>query len=476
MEERRAGRGPRPVKRGALLLLLALTGCVYYNGMYNANRFAKRAQKAQAQGRTFEAQGFWAQAEVRADTVIARHPESSWVDDAQLIRGEAMVARSDCAGAMPALEAASLSLDSPKVAERAKVLLSGCLIKAGNYAAADRVLRELMASADTAISRSARLEHARVLRINGEYQAAVTTLEGLEGPAVDGERTADYANLGDLARAVPLIDAALAQGDSGMPWESIIAGVARVDPGLASRYTSAAVTLTGLPTETRDGLLLADGMRLLASNPDSGLARLREAGSAKPITDASLTARLRIGEYFIGQADTLSQLEEARAELTGLSTIGGPASIQALRYLRVLDQVRGYADSITPEAKAGDLATFVLAEAVRDSLPAPRIAAELFATVPAWWPASPYAPKALLALAALEPARAESIFETLQSDYPESPYLLLIAGEVTPAVLALEDSMLAYANGGVKSTEQRRARPTTAPNAPAGQRRQDDLK
>ena len=464
------------MKRGALLLLLALTGCVYYNGMYNANRFAKRAQKAQAQGRTFEAQGYWAQAEVRADTVIARHPESSWVDDAQLIRGEAMVARKDCAGAVPALEAASLSLDSPKVAERAKILLSGCLVQAGNYAAADRIFRELMASSDTAISRPARLEHARVLRLDGEYQAALTTLEGLQGPAATAERTADYANLGDLAHAVPLIDSALARGDSSLPWEAILAGVGRVDPGLASRYTSEAVALAGLPAQTRDQLLLADGMRLLQIDPDSGLARLGEAGSAKPATAASLAARLQIIDYIIGQADTLSQLERARLPLDSLRSMGGLTSIPASRYLRVLDRARAYGDSISPDRSEGDLATFVLAEAVRDSLPAPRIAAELFSTVPAWWPTSPYAPKALLALAALEPAQAESIFHTLECVYPESPYLQLVAGEVTPAVLVLEDSMLAYANGGVNPGNQRRGQPSASPRAPAGQRSADDLK
>lgn len=79
----------------AVPLLLLLTGCVYYNGMYNANRFASRARKAELNGRTFEAQEFWAQAEVRADTVVARHPDSKWTDDAQLIRGEAMVQRKD---------------------------------------------------------------------------------------------------------------------------------------------------------------------------------------------------------------------------------------------------------------------------------------------------------------------------------------------------------------------------------------------
>lgn len=463
------------MKRGAWLLLLGLTGCVYYNGMYNANRLAKRAQKAQAQGRTFEAQGFWAQAEVRADTVIARHPQSNWVDDAQLIRGEAMVARKDCSGAVPALDAASLSRDSPKVAERARVLLSRCLLEQGDYLAADRVLVELMASPDTTVSRPAQLDHARLLRLDGRYQEALTTLAGMEGPAVDAERAADYANLGDLAAAEPLIRQALDQGDLSLPWASVIAGVGRVDRGLASQYTTAAIAMPGLPSETRDQLLLADGMRLLSGHADSGLARLREAGGATPVTFASLTAQLRIAEYTLGKADTLSQIEEARPQLVELSEIGGPSSIKAMSYLRVLDRVQMYSDSITPEREQGDLATFVIAELVRDSLPAPHLAVELFSTIPTWWPTSPYAPKALLALAALEPAEAASIFQTLESQYPESPYLLLVQGQVTPGVIVLEDSMLAYANGGMGPAPPR-SRQAAPARAPAGQRQQDDLK
>ena len=36
------------MRRGAWVLLLLLTSCVYYNGMYNANRLANRARKAEA--------------------------------------------------------------------------------------------------------------------------------------------------------------------------------------------------------------------------------------------------------------------------------------------------------------------------------------------------------------------------------------------------------------------------------------------
>ena len=103
----------------------------------------------------------------------------------------------------------------------------------------------------------------------------------------------------------------------------------------------------------------------------------------------------------MGQAAAAADLQRAREGLESLSEIGGISSIRALAYLRGLDRVKVYTDSVHPGAPQGDLATFVIAETVRDSLTAPRIAAELFAAVPAGWPTSPYAPKALLALAVL---------------------------------------------------------------------------
>ena len=460
------------MRRAALLLILLLPGCVYYNGMYNANRYAKRARKAQAEGRTFEAQGYWAQAEVRADTVVARHPNSSWTDDAQLIRGEAMVSRGDCAGAAPALEQASFSRDSPKVARQAQALLGQCLLLAGDYVGADRAFVALMESHDTAFSRPATLQHARILRMDGEYQAALQTLDGMQGPAVDDERAADYAGLGDLAQATPLIEAALTRQDLSVPWDSTLAGVGRVDPALASRYTAEVAALPGMNGERRDALLIADAARLMRTDPDSALARLHQAAAANPVTDQSLVAQLRINQYVLSQADTLADLENARAGLRTLADIGGPSALAAIHYLRILDRVRVYRDSITPGGAEGDLATFVLAEAVRDSLPAPRIAGELFGTVPAWWPASPYAPKALLALAALEPTDADSIFRRAETEYPDSPYLLLVGGEVTPAVLALEDSLQRYSAD--QAAPARRATPGR--RAPATQPRQDELK
>jgi len=462
------------VRRALPFTLLLLAGCVYYNGMYNANRLAKHARKAERNGQTFAAQGYWAQAEVRADTVIARYPNSSWADDAQLIRAEAMISRGDCDGAIPALEQATLSRDSPKVVEQAQLRLGTCRLQEGNLAAADRAFATLLESPDSTVRNVARFQHAKILRLDRAYQAALDALQGFEGAAADAERAICYAALGEVQQARPLLDAAVARNDTTLPWNVALAGIGVVDPGLASQYTSSVVAMKGLRPELRDELFIADGLRLLGTNPDAGLARFREAAAAKPVTNGSLAARLHLANFILGQADTLSELELARAELAPLAEFGGPSAISAINYLRVLDRAKAYADSVSPGAPQGDLATFVLAESVRDILPAPRVAAELFAALPVFWPASPYAPKALLALAEMRQDELDSILDTLWADYSDSPYLLLVAGDVTPAVIALEDSLQAYSTGAAASRAPGVRRAPVA--APAGQRQQDDLK
>jgi len=448
---------------------------VYYNGMYNANRLANRARKAEREGQTFAAQGYWAQAEVRADTVIARYPNSKWADDAQLIRAEAMISRGDCDGAVPALEQATLSQDSPKVVEQAQIRLGRCRMQEGNLDAADRSYVALLDSPDTTLRRAAQFEHAKILRLRGEYQAALDALEGLQGRSVDAERATCYAALGEVREARPLLEQALAEKDTSLAWGVALAGIGRVDTVMASELTTAVVAMPGFPGERRDQLLVADGLRLMNGDPDAGRARLLQASQARPLTNAGLSARLLLISLTLAKADTLAALEVVRPEVTELRDLGGPSAITALNYQKVLDRARGYLDSVPPGAPQGDLATFVLAESVRDVLSAPRVAAQLFGAIPAFWPASPYAPKALLALAALRPDELEAIRDTLWARYSDSPYLQLVAGDLTPAVVALEDSLKAYVVAGVAAPPAAGARraPTAAP---AGQRQQDDLK
>ena len=72
----RPGATCSPSLTGAWLL----GGCVYYNGMYNTNRLAKSARKAERDGRAFEAKNLWGQVITRAETLVVRHPRSKYAD------------------------------------------------------------------------------------------------------------------------------------------------------------------------------------------------------------------------------------------------------------------------------------------------------------------------------------------------------------------------------------------------------------
>ena len=80
--------------------LLLLGGCVYYNGMYNTKRLAGSARSAERDGRTFEATNFWGQVITRADTLVARHPDSKYVDEALMLKGTALSHLGQCPSAM----------------------------------------------------------------------------------------------------------------------------------------------------------------------------------------------------------------------------------------------------------------------------------------------------------------------------------------------------------------------------------------
>jgi Tetratricopeptide repeat len=454
-----------------LVSLLLLGGCAYYNGMYNAKRLAGRAEQAERDGRTFEAQGLWAQAEVRAESVVVRHPKSKWVDDAQLIRGLSRLRRKDCAGALSPLEAASLSSDSPEVAEQANFYLGECRLELGDIIGADAAFSRVLESPDSARRENARLQHARVLRSSGRYAEALAALDGVSGPLADGERAAALAGLGRLDESAPLIAQAVERGDLTFPWDSILAAVGRRDAREATRLVDRVAQMPDVTPDQRDRWLSADGARLLPIDTAAGLARLGQVADAQPPTNASVVAQLRLVEHRLQGARTTAEAEQARPALSRLSEIGGPASIAALGYLRALDRLATYRDSVVPETPQGDLLTFLAAETARDSLRSTAIAADLFRRLPGTWPSSPYGPKALLALATLEPATADSLRVVLEMQYGESPYLTYLRGESAPALKPLEDSLQAFTLARSRPSRQDR-RPAGAPGAAPSDRRQ----
>ena len=84
-------------------IALGGAGCAYFNGMYNANRFARQAAQSERAGRMDEARDRWRSAATHAESLTARHPTSRWVIDALLVRGRALEHLGDDAAAVPVL-------------------------------------------------------------------------------------------------------------------------------------------------------------------------------------------------------------------------------------------------------------------------------------------------------------------------------------------------------------------------------------
>ncbi|HWA40103.1 MAG TPA: hypothetical protein VG712_00735, partial [Gemmatimonadales bacterium] len=128
---------------------------------------------------------------------------------------------------------------------------------------------------------------------------------------------------------------------------------------------------------------------------------------------------------------------------------------------------RGRLDSLDPLAPQADIRGLLLGEALRDSLHAPRLAAGVWCRVLAARPESPYAPKLLLALAASDPARADSIGRLLESRYPASPYVLAVHGQDDAGYRVLEDSLARF-SARARAPARPPARGRQPAPAPAG--------
>ncbi len=468
-----------------LATLVAALGCAYYNGMYNANRLAKQAERAEREGRRFEATGLWAQAAVRAESVLARHPTSKWADDARLLRGKALAKQGDCDGALPHLRQVTATSPDSQVVEQASLYLGECYLAVGQFLAADAAFRRALATPDTARKRELQHHRARALTMAGRYQEAMALYRDAPDPSTDGVRLLAVAGGGTVSHALALADTLLERGDSLVSWDSVTVVLRRRDPGAASAVTDRILEKSSLTPETRARWLLRDGQGLLAVDTSRGIARLRQAfNTPEHRTDAGSQARLTVARLDLARARAISDLDAVTGAFDEARQLGGSGGFLAGRYLQAIERVRQVADSVDETTGLGDLDVFLAAEAARDSLEAPALAYGLFERVAGTWPLSPFAPKALLAMAALRPREAATTFERLQAEYGDSPYVTWFAGTDSPAYRALEDSLRSFAlsrltgrqpPGATPQPSRPRPRPVPGRRPPERDRRVDGV-
>ena len=449
-----------------------LSGCVYYNGMYNANRLANSARKAERDGRTFEANSLWGQVATKAESVVVRHPRSKYAEEAAILRGLALTRLGQCEQALGPLSRIAVAQMSVSLREDVWLATGRCHLAMGNVAAADGAFAQVITSKNEYRRREARFQRARTLRSAGRYEEALKVLEGATEQRAVPELLLSLAGAGRVPEAMALADSLVARRDTTQPWDSLLVTLGRQDPSSASKLLDRVRRMPGRSEQIQARWLLDDGLRLMHTDTARAAARLREVAKIGGSSEAAGRAHLqllRLSLRGVAEPRELSPLiatsrrlaetiEIVAAELTDLSATA----------VRIVG-----ADSMMPGSPQGDLRLFLAAEAARDSLEAPRLAEGIFLRIVNDWPDSPYAPKAVFAVRHLNPAWADSAIALLEARYFDSPYLAVIRGEEASAYRQLEDSLGAFAAANSSVPAGRRA-PAAQPGRRAPARDDDE--
>jgi tetratricopeptide (TPR) repeat protein len=458
-----------------LLTAGLLGGCVYYNGMYNANRLAESARKAEREGRTFEANNLWGQVATKAESVVVRHPTSKYAEEAAVLRGVALARLGQCDQAMGSLSRMTMLAAGSDLTEDAVLATGRCQLAQGNLAAADAAFSQLLQSKSRERRREAHLQHAGILRRAGHYQDALSALGDYREPAANTERILALAGAGRVPEALALADSLMTKGDTTRRWDSVVVALGRQDPSAASSLVERMRRLPNRSSETRARWLLEDGLRMLGTDSSRAAKRFRNAVAAGGSGNAAGQASLALVRLELTRVSQPEDLPAVMGTLKGLAERFETVSHEVTRLGATVGSVHTATTSVTPETPQGDLRLFLAAESARDSLSAPRLAESIFRRIVDQWPTSLYAPKAILAAQQLNSGWIDSARVLLEERYLDSPYLAMVRGDATPAYQQLEDSLGAFAASlwaASRPVEAPRRAPPPADAAEPGRRPQ----
>ena len=432
-------------RASVLVLVVLLSSCVYYNGMYNANRLARSARKAEREGRTFEATNLWGQVATKAESVVVRHPTSKYAEEAGILRGVALSRLGQCEEAMGPLSRVSLAAKTSDLTEDAVLATGRCQLTLGNLPAGQAAFSQLLDSKNKDRRREAHFQQARALRQSGRYEEALEALKGIREPRADGERILALAGAGKSPEALALADSLMARGDTAKPWDSLLVTLGRQDPAAASKLLDRIRQLPVRSPEIQARRLLEDGTRLAPTDTFRAAARFREAAAMSGSSESPGRASLELVRMDLARTgrpqELLSIMEALQAVAKRFENLG----LEITRISATISGVHTAVSSTTAETPQGDLRLFLAGEAARDSLAAPALAQGIFRRIVDEWPASPYAPKAIFAVQQLDSTWADSARAILEQRYFDSPYLAVTQGYAPSEYRQLEDSLGAYA-------------------------------
>jgi tetratricopeptide (TPR) repeat protein len=423
---------------GACLLL---TGCVYYNALYNAERLFEEGEGHRRAGRDSLAAALYADVIRKAAGGYRREPRGAWADDALLLMGRAYLRRGDLREARSTLEEAARLAESDAVRIQALLHLGEAHVMAGDAARGARLLDQALADLPPGGLRAeGHLWRARALLEAGETDAGWWDLEQAAGDRrvrmeASLTRLAWGVVLDDRERAAEGMRRLLGLGEAGARADTVaaLAGAAarRWGPRDAAALLEGSDTARWEPS-ARGRIRLTRASFLRAAGDTAGAEALvrRVAAGFGP---AAGDARLELASWQLARA---GDLVEARAAL--------PLLLPAVGNPRVASQVDRLQEmiSLAERGFTEPLAWFASGEVARDDLNAPALARGLFLAYADAAAGEPWVPKALLAaLGVTDDEGDRAWLRGRLEGWLGSPYVLAARGEPALGLEALEEEL-----------------------------------
>jgi hypothetical protein len=410
-----------------LLLALALvlpTGCVYYNGIYNAKEAARDGDALLRRQAEADAGGPFQRSAERAESVLVRYPKSPWRTRALYLAGRGQAYSAQCDRAIPTLnEFLSLSGAATDDRDRARIALASCELRGTRLATARARLDSLVDAPNADVARQARVWAARAALAAGDRDAVPQYLRSLDASALQWELIGSSLSASEYARAESLLTLQAARGDfrdeaTRVLRELWLAGRVDAVEGIVRRYD-----LSRVRDDRRATMHYAIGELNVRAGRDSVARR-----------------HLLVAMTYAGRDTVIAHEATARLSLLPLSTLRSTREVDSI-LARQVTAVRatGYARRVQDQLLLVTLlegqsdptgaSLFLAAEVARDSLRAPRLAEGMFLRIAREQSTSSLAPRSLHAASLLDPDSAQRWLGQVQTVYATSSVAAYLRGD-----------------------------------------------
>lgn len=380
------------------------SGCVYYNGVYNAQAAAKQGDRRLRENQEAEAQSRFLESAERAESVLVRFPTSKWRTRALYLAGRGHALSGDCErGRERILELLDRADVTPSERDRARVALGACDVRSNAMATARLRLDSLIGSSDRAVAREARLWAARAALTMGDLDAVTGYLGASSSEILPWELISASTTARDFARGESLLVLRARRGDFRDEAVRSVREMTAAGRVEEARRVVLAYDAARVREPLRAQLHYAVGDQLLRADRDSlaawhlGMARELAGRDTLVVREAAA----RRAWLAIRRARTLEESEATLAQLDS-------AVMRTTLARRLADQwllVR----MLAGKADGTGAGLFLAAEVVRDSLQAPALAQAVFVELARRHASSLLAPAALYAATLLpSPITADS--------------------------------------------------------------------